>query len=264
VGWGGGAQLESELEKDRQEALKATLAEEAARLEEKRLKERERERERERMELEKAAMLEQLRLFQEKQDACATRLQGVYRAHMTRKHVEMPAQKRARLSVVLQMAWRCHAARVEQRRRVTMLRQAAVGRKKVQAVSCIQRVYRGHMGRVVHAEALAERAKMKPQIDAVNVLKGFVLCSLYRTAYRAVMHELEARARQFAAGELPEVAGEQGLWAGGAGEEDLGHDEGEREVIESPHEVDPRAAGVFPSTAATDRTEVRGCGARRV
>jgi hypothetical protein len=53
-------QLESELSKDREEAMKAKLAEEAARLEEKRLKEEERERERARVEAEKAAMLEQV------------------------------------------------------------------------------------------------------------------------------------------------------------------------------------------------------------
>ena len=56
--------LQSELSKDREEAMKAKLAEEAARVEEKRVKEAERERERERVEAEKAAMLEQLRLFQ--------------------------------------------------------------------------------------------------------------------------------------------------------------------------------------------------------
>jgi hypothetical protein len=107
-------QLDSELAKDREEAMKARLAEEAARQEEKRRKEEERERERERIEAEKAAMLEQLRLHQEQQELLANKLQAVYRGHMVRKRIEMPAARRERLSLVLQCAYRSHLARLQQ------------------------------------------------------------------------------------------------------------------------------------------------------
>jgi uncharacterized protein YecA (UPF0149 family) len=59
-----------------QETMKARLAEEAARQEEKRLQEEARERERQRVEKEKVAMLEALRLHQEKQEMLAAKLQA--------------------------------------------------------------------------------------------------------------------------------------------------------------------------------------------
>ena len=124
-------QLESELSKDREEAMKAQMDEEAAKLEEKRQKEQERERERERMQLEKTAMLEQLRVHQTKQEILATKLQAVYRAHMVRKVVETPSQKRERVVHILQRAYRCRRARSALKRRVVMMKQAAMGRKKV-------------------------------------------------------------------------------------------------------------------------------------
>ena len=190
-------QLEDELAKDREEAMKARLAEEAARQDEKRLREEERERERQRVEAEKAAMLEALRLHQEKQEMLAAKLQGVYRAHMVRKRVEMPHQRRERVVRVLQGAYRAHLARAELVKRIKLQKHAQLGRKKVAAVQTLQRVYRGHIGRRVFGGVRAERDALQPQIDAATGIKRVVLCYLYRSAYRAAIYELEQRTRLF-------------------------------------------------------------------
>jgi hypothetical protein len=205
-------QLQDELAKDREDAMKARLAEEAARQEEKRLRDEARERERQRVEAEKAAMLEQLRQHQEKQNLLATKLQGVYRAHMVRKRVELPHHRRDRVVVVLQGAYRTHRARAEHAKRIKMKKQAQLGRKKVAAMQTLQRVYRGHVGRRAYGGVRAAREAMRPEIEAATCIKRVILRYLYRSAYRAAIYELEQRARQFELGEMDDDLKDQGLW----------------------------------------------------
>jgi hypothetical protein len=211
-------QLQDELAKDREDAMKARLAEEAARQEEKRLRDEAREQERQRVEAEKAAMLEQLRQHQEKQNLLATKLQGVYRAHMVRKRVELPHHRRDRVVVVLQGAFRAHRARAEHAKRIKMKKQAQLGRKKVAAMQTLQRVYRGHVGRRAYGGVRAAREAMRPEIEAATCIKCVVLRYLYRSAYRATIYELERRARQFELAlcierqSMDDDLKDQGLW----------------------------------------------------
>ena len=139
-------------------------------------------------------------------------MQGVYRAHMVRKRVEMPHHRRERVVRVLQGAYRAHLARAEHLRRIKLQKHAQLGRRKVAAVQMLQRVYRGHVARRVFGGVRAERDALQPQIDAATAIKRVLLCYLYRSAYRAAIYELEQRARQFNQGELEERLKDEGLW----------------------------------------------------
>ena len=251
-------QLQDELSKDREDAMKARLAEEAARQEEKRLRDEARERERQRVEAEKAAMLEQLRLHQEKQNMLATKLQSVYRAHMVRKRVELPHHRRDRVVVVLQGAYRAHRARAEHAKRIKMKKQAQLGRKKVVAIQTLQRVYRGHAGRRVYGGVRAAREAMRPEIEAATCIKRVVLRYLYRSAYRAAIYELELRARQYELGEMDDDLKDQGLWQEEAqrlaqdSAQDAQHRDDALSPLSPPGTFDARRQRAH--TAATDST----------
>jgi hypothetical protein len=64
---------------------------------------------------------------------------------------------------------------LSQTKLVRQIKQASIGRKKVEAVCRVQRVYRGHVGRQKYDVVLEERRRMQPSIDAADMIKSMVL-----------------------------------------------------------------------------------------